>query len=126
MLSRLDTTDLDGGGDAYSDLAETAEDRIKYGRLVKLKTALRGFVVKSDTVALRRSIVGSYETDRLIEEFWNSTEGDWTQRPALYTAILDELEQRGFFNIRDVPPPPPAPRSEPTGRRPRRNNKTRR
>jgi hypothetical protein len=104
-------------------LVQSAEDQTKYRRLVTMETALNGLFAKPANVAMRRGMIRSYGTDDLMGEFWNSTEGNWTSQPAMYTAILDELEERGFFNIADVAPPPPTPPAEPTGRRPRRGKR---
>lgn len=127
-LSRLDLGDHGSEliGRDFLGLLTTPEDRQKFDRLVVIETALDGLYVKPGNVGLRRSIIRSYGTEDLAADFWGSTESNWTQQPAMYTAILDELEERGFFNIRDVPPPPPTPPAAPTGRQPRRDKKRRR
>ena len=125
VLSRLDVGNhgLDLIGRDLLGLLAGPEDRKKLDRLVMVETALRGLFVKPANVAMRRGMVRSYGTDDLTAQFWGSTESNWTQQPAMYTAIIDELEERGFFNIRNVPPPPPTLPAEPTGRRSRRSAK---
>lgn len=79
------------------------EEEQKYIHLVAMEKTLKeldGQILrKEQNVALRRSAMRSAGTDDLIKQFYGSNEHDWTARPSTYIALLDELEERGFFAL---------------------------
>lgn len=133
MLSRLDLGDRGLGlnapdlvGRDFLGLVRSPEDQTKLSRLTVIETALRGLPVRQANVGIRRNLFRTLGMDDLTEMFWTSVESYWAAQPAMYVALLDELEERGYFNIANVPPPPPTPPAAPTGRQPRRDKKRRR
>ncbi len=54
-------------------------------------------------VAIRADIVKSMTDDQLAEEFHSSTPHDWSARPAFYTALINELEARRYFDFFKIP-----------------------
>lgn len=120
MFSRLDPrfgTDVS----LFSGLAGSdPEAQRKFTHLAEMDSALstlRGQMSEAKeraNVAMRRSFMREAGTNDLADQFWSSNEHDWSARPSTYIALLDELEERGFFNLsmgEDPEPEPPAPRT---------------
>ena len=93
----------------FGDLIGNTEDaQKKFTRLVELDSALDNLRTQmsarreAENVAMRRGPMRSDGTENLEDMFWNSNEHDWAARPSTYIALLDELEERGFFALRSL------------------------
>ena len=100
-------------------VGNSAEAQRKFSHLVKMDSALQTLRTQMSearersNVAMRRAFMREAGTEDLADQFWNSNEHDWSARPSTYIALLDELEERGFFNLSlgtDPEPEPPAPK----------------
>ncbi|MEK9155043.1 MAG: hypothetical protein AAB839_00155 [Patescibacteria group bacterium] len=96
-------------------MVSTPEDTRKLNHLVAMEGALRSLrgqmsaAKEAQNVAMRRGFMRSSGTEDLVQQFWGSESHDWSARPSTYIALLDELEERGFFDIEPPMPPDPAP-----------------
>ena len=90
----------------------TEEDRKKFTRLQEVVACLRilraamSVTKERQNVLLRRKTMRDAETNDLADQFWKSTERDWTQNVSIYLALLEELEARGFFDFQSPQTPP--------------------
>lgn len=95
-------------------VGNTEAAQTKYSHLVKMDAALYRLRTQMSkekemaNVAMRRGLIRGSGTEDLVDQFWSSNEHDWSARPSTYLALLDELDERGFFTIpTDTPEPKP-------------------
>ncbi|MCR4311984.1 MAG: hypothetical protein NUV56_01735 [Candidatus Uhrbacteria bacterium] len=102
----LDIVDKEGAGDPF--ISRDAVIRLK--RKQEMQQAINSLQGRSsnfdNNVAIRTRIVKDLADEALLQEFNESVGNDWTARPAYYTAIINEVDRRGFFmimkNLKDI------------------------
>lgn len=103
VLSRL--TEARTAGGEKSPISGKRLEYIK--RALEIRQAINSLQGAERTldnnVAIRARLVKEMEDDDLAEQFHTSTRHDWSARPAHFTAILDELTERGYFDFFEIP-----------------------
>lgn len=95
MLQAFSATAVEKGSDFEKKLLRLKEIE---SALASLRPQMGENRVAAN-VAMRRGIMRETGKEDLINQFWNSTEHDWSAKPSTFIALLDELEERGFFTF---------------------------
>lgn len=89
--------------------AHTAEDQRKFEHIRAIEETLRSLqgIGRNfeQNVAMRRGILRSEGTEDLVTTFWSASPHVVSGKPAFFTALLDELEERGYFDVSPTRPP---------------------
>lgn len=95
MLQAFSATTIEKGSDFEKKLIRLKEMESALASLRSQMSESR----EAANVAMRRGIMRETGKEDLINQFWNSTEHDWSAKPSTFIALLDELEERGFFTF---------------------------
>ena len=95
ILQVFSTTAIEKGSDFEKKLLRLKEME---SALASLRPQMGESRVAAN-VAMRRGMMREAGREDLINQFWNSTEHNWSAKPSTFIALLDELEERGFFTF---------------------------